>query len=285
VLVADQSYVSQRVAAKLLEVLNCTVEMASNGMQALNLIKENPTCYDIVLMDLNLPVMDGMECATQIRKEQGLGNIALVAFGSGSNLSRDQVLEMGFDGMVSKPATRHALRHELDVCLKNRSDLVLNTLSFEGSLASSMTRMDLSAIKKKTCDAPVVAEAGSSWRVLIVEDNAVCMRVAVKMMQKLGFVCETADNGLKAFNMLEEKGDRAHLVLMDLRMPVLDGLEATRKIRKELGLQSLKIVALTGELMDEKWASDFHGVLNKPATAESLRQEITRHLPDWQKPV
>ena len=59
----------------------------------------------------------------------------------------------------------------------------------------------------------------------------------------------------------------------------------TRKIRKELGLQSLKIVALTGELMDEKWASDFNGVLNKPAKAESLRQEITRHLPDWQKPV
>lgn len=103
-------------------------------------------------------------------------------------------------------------------------------------------------------------------------------------MEKLGFVCETADNGLKALNLLKADAARADFVLMDLRMPVMDGLEATAKIRKELKLPSLAIVALTGELVDEAWAVNFSGLLNKPADIARIRQEIKRIFPEWIEP-
>ena len=67
-----------------------------------------------------------------------------------------------------------------------------------------------------------------------------------------------------AFEMLKADSARADLVLMDLRMPVMDGLQATRKIRQELGLTSLAIIALTAEIVDESWAADFNAVVNKP---------------------
>ena len=91
------------MASRLLEALNCTVEIASSGLQTLDLLKQNPTCYDCVLMDLNLPVMDGMETAAHIRKDARLNNIALIGFSSNQNLNREQVLEMSFDGWLSKP--------------------------------------------------------------------------------------------------------------------------------------------------------------------------------------
>mmetsp|Transcript_87446 Transcript_87446/g.248388 ORF Transcript_87446/g.248388 Transcript_87446/m.248388 type:complete len:118 (+) Transcript_87446:3205-3558(+) len=104
------------------------------------------------------------------------------------------------------------------------------------------------------------------------------------MMEKLGFDCELADNGLKGLDLLKEDKNRADLVLMDLRMPVMGGMESTKRIREELGLKELPIVAMTGELVDEEWAGNFDGILNKPAGIPVIRQELKRVLPWWEEP-
>jgi len=292
VLIADQSYVSQRVGTKLLKAMNCTVEVAANGHQALQLLQDNPECYDAVLMELRMPVMDGIECARQIRLDQRLDNLPLIAFLSDASMEREQVEELGFQGMCVKPATRQDLQKELDRVMKD-STLQLNGLE-AGACGGMLQRIQISASpvaalqarhQEAPAEAAAVVRAGTgAWKCLIVEDNPVCLRVARKMMEKLGFVCETADNGLKAVNLLTQNAARADLVLMDLRMPVMDGLEATKKIRQELNLKSLAIVALTGELVDEAWSSNFNGVINKPADISKIRCEITRIFPEWVEP-
>jgi len=293
VLIADQSYVSQRVGSKLLKAMNCTVEVAANGVQALQLLTDNPECYDAVLMELRMPVMDGIECARQIRLDQRLDNVPLIAFLADASMGREQVEEIGFQGLCVKPATRQELQKELDRVTKDAT-LELNGLEagacggvlhrIQMTAAVPLAVASLSAPEEVPTSAPVLRAGTGAWKCLIVEDNPVCLRVAKKMMEKLGFVCETADNGLKALNLLKADAARADFVLMDLRMPVMDGLEATAKIRKELKLPSLAIVALTGELVDEAWAVNFSGLLNKPADIARIRQEIKRIFPEWIEP-
>ena len=86
-----------------------------------------------------------------------------------------------------------------------------------------MHRVNITDLKKdaRAAQVPGGPVGSNAWRCLIVEDNSVCMRVAVKMMQKLGFQCEQADNGLKAVNMLKENSLRAHLVLMRLTLMLI----------------------------------------------------------------
>mmetsp|Transcript_87449 Transcript_87449/g.248405 ORF Transcript_87449/g.248405 Transcript_87449/m.248405 type:complete len:81 (+) Transcript_87449:109-351(+) len=67
-------------------------------------------------------------------------------------------------------------------------------------------------------------------------------------------------------------------------MPVMGGMESTKRIREELGLKELPIVAMTGELVDEEWAGNFDGILNKPAGIPVIRQELKRVLPWWEEP-
>ena len=232
------------------------------------MLQTNPECFDAVLMHLNLPMIDGIECAMLIRGDYRLDNVALIALLDDEEMLREDLAELGFQGLLKKPIQRALLEKELSTAVQAGSvqlcNLNLGPLDMQAP-CRAVAKSQLPTSK------PTVSSPPAGLRCLIVEDNAVCMRVAKKMMQKLGFHVECADNGLKGFEMLRENGARADLVLMDLRMPVMDGLQATRKIRQELGLKSLAIVALTAEIVDASWAADFNGVINKPAEVARIR--------------
>jgi len=342
VLVVDQSVVSQRVTSKTLKAMGCTVELAGNGLQALHLLQSNTDYYDVVLMELYMPVMDGVECARRVRLDSRFNLLPFVAFEADASLTLEQVKDLGFQGLCVKPATKRLIQQELDRVLEEGSNaattaatagLNMNAGSGSGGAASSaaaeapaapsqlpappnsispdgtpsprgslrsLGSSALSAVGKTTTDpagtmappparrkgsgAATVSPTGSTPRCLIVEDSKVCARLATKMMEKLGFDCELADNGLKGLDLLKEDNNRADLVLMDLRMPVMGGMESTKRIREELGLKELPIVAMTGELVDEEWAGNFDGIVNKPAGIPVIRQELKRVLPWWEEP-
>jgi len=278
VLIADPHFVSQHVASKLLRSLNCTIEVAGNGLQAIKMLQSNPECFDAVLMHLNLPMIDGIECAKLIRGDYRLDNVALIALLDDEEMLREDLAELGFQGLLKKPIQRALLDKELVAAVQTSSVQLCHL---------NLGPLDMQAPHRAASNLPTSAQTASTsssgLKCLIVEDNVVCMRVAKKMMEKLGFHVECADNGLKGFEMLKEDGARANLVLMDLRMPVMDGLQATRKIRQELGLKSLAIVALTAEIVDESWAADFNGVINKPADIQNISTELEKILPEWQR--
>ena len=110
--------------------------------------------------------------------------------------------------------------------------------------------------------------------------SKVCARLATRMMQKLGFRIEVADNGLKALELMKENNSRADLVLMDLQMPVVDGYEATRRLRA--GGFSRPILALTAhgmaEHQEKSLAAGCDGHLVKPIERDQLINAIAEVL-------
>lgn len=111
-------------------------------------------------------------------------------------------------------------------------------------------------------------------RILVVDDSRICQKVAGRTLANLEFVLDYASNGLEACNKLSVVPLQYDAVLMDLRMPVMDGLEAIRKCRNELGLTKLPIVALTAEvgasIKEEAMKAGANWFLTKPAKAQEL---------------
>ena len=114
----------------------------------------------------------------------------------------------------------------------------------------------------------------SEQRILVVDDSRICQKVAGRTLSSLEFTLDYACNGLEACNKLAEKPLRYDAVLMDLRMPIMDGLTAIRRCRAELGLTKLPIVALTAEvgasIRDEAMKAGANWFLTKPAKAQEL---------------
>ena len=221
-------------------------------------------------MHLNLPVIDGIECAKLIRQDDRLNNMPLIALLDDEEMLREDLAELGFQVLLKKPIQRSLLDKELLSAVQAGSVQRCN-FNFGALDMQAPYRAASASEPRLPPQTPTNSSAPAGLKCLIVEDNRVCMCVARKMMQKLGFHVECADNGLSGFQMLKEDSTRADLVLMDLRMPVMDGLQATRKIRQELGLKSLAIIALTAEIVDDSWAADFNSVVNKPFCVARIR--------------
>lgn len=129
---------------------------------------------------------------------------------------------------------------------------------------------------------PVAAEASRSAHLLLVEDNPVNQRVVLAMLRKKGYSIEVANNGQEALEMLEQAERSYDLILMDVQMPVLDGLEATRAIRRDSRWVRLPIVAMTAHAMtgdkERCLKAGMTAYLSKPVQAATLVSTIEKLL-------
>ena len=121
----------------------------------------------------------------------------------------------------------------------------------------------------------------SSYRVLVVEDNEVNQKVAGGILRKLGVqTVDVVDNGLEALNFLREQ--TVDIVFMDVQMPVMDGYDATRQLRKIDALAQLPVVAMTANAMDgdrdECMAAGMNDYVSKPIKLDQVRQALVRNL-------
>lgn len=144
----------------------------------------------------------------------------------------------------------------------------------------SLPKVEGKGIGQITCDVVEDLSISQPLRILLVEDNKVNQKLVTKMLEKFGYSCEVAGNGQEAIDILKKPDQKFDLVYMDMQMPILDGLEATKKIRSELGLKDLKIVALTANVFsedrqkcDEAGMDDF---LGKPVTLRELKRTLLR---------
>ena len=276
-LVVDDNAICQKVAKKMLESLGCTVELASNGLEAVMRIKEAPWSFDFVLMDLRMPVMDGIDATVQIRKEMRLLSLPVVAFSAevGDDV-RELCRDARFDGFIAKPADKAVLRAELDRLVVSAGAGQCAAAAFAAATEAALGhpgKADCCAggPPPAAAAAPVVAaaqpaevSAPAALRVLAVDDNAICLKVVKKMLDKLGCTVQLASNGLEAVEAVRAAPGGFDFVLMDLRMPVMDGIDATVKIRKELGLTALPIVAFSAEVCPHRPESRTHPTPVRP---------------------
>ncbi|MCP4914185.1 MAG: PAS domain-containing protein [Oligoflexia bacterium] len=143
-------------------------------------------------------------------------------------------------------------------------------------VASSQTQEEVNSREIEDIDI-------SSFKILLVEDNKVNQKVAKMMLKKLGYECDAIDDGSKALSQIKEKGvDYYSLILMDMQMPVMDGLTATKELIKEWGEEAPPIIALTANAFDtdkeECFKAGMVDYLSKPIKKDILKETLLRFV-------
>jgi two-component system, sensor histidine kinase and response regulator len=221
-------------------MLPVTVESGADALSALKSASHEGSPFDLVLMDWRMPGMDGVETARRIREERYL--IQMPAVLMVTAYGRDEVLrsvdKLGLQGLLIKPITESVMFNTImDILgLFNTGHAKLESPGdFAARQGLAFKKMELSSLAGR--------------RVLVVDDNALNREVVSDFLTAVDMQVETAVNGRDALNQLEKQD--YDIVLMDMHMPELDGLMATRQIRKNARWANLPIIALTAQARTE----------------------------------
>jgi signal transduction histidine kinase/CheY-like chemotaxis protein/HPt (histidine-containing phosphotransfer) domain-containing protein len=264
-LVVDDNATSRQILGEILESLRFTHFEAASGEEGLRLLERAENDIRVVLLDWKMPGMNGVECARRIRS-MGLARppavIIVTAYGR-EEVRREAEL-VGVEGFLLKPVSRSVLYNTIAVAVGHTP-----------------------ALDKCLPDVPAAAEDGphgrlKGRRVLVVEDNEINQQVARELLEGVGVAVSLAGDGEQALAALAAESFDA--VLMDVQMPVLDGLETTRRLRAEGRFDALPIIAMTAHAMDrdrrESLAAGMNDHVNKPIDPRELYAALTRWIVD-----
>ncbi len=216
--------------------------------------------FDLVLLDMQMPGMDGIEFSTKMQNHERLTGIARVLLSSNGHIPSDVWQAAGFKACLQKPFRRDHLRT---------------------TISSIMNVIDAPVIEKKT-KAEVIPFKHNDSRILLVEDNLVNQKVACGLLKKIGLTADIACNGQIALDKIAET--KYDIVLMDCQMPVMSGYDATEAIRtsEENTDKHLTIIAMTANAMEgdkEKcFAAGMDDYLPKPVKLEVLKEVLDKWL-------
>jgi PAS domain S-box-containing protein len=226
VLVVDDNATNLRILVTQLERSGLVVTSTGSSLEARDLATAEGAAFEIVVTDLRMPELDGMALAAAIRSSRGADAPPVVVLSSLGQRERDTDAVAAF---LTKPVKPAALR-----------DTLVQVLS--GSVVQAAPR----APDRWTID-PTMGER-HPLRLLLAEDNAVNQKLAIRLLERMGYTADIAGDGLGAIAALEARD--YDVVLMDVQMPELDGLEATRRIRARWPERPLRIIAMTANAME-----------------------------------
>ena len=267
VLIVDDNPTSRFILKEQLISFHCRPETAASGDEALKRLKEAAAAgrpFEIAILDMQMPVMDGETLGRKIQEDADLKPTIMVMLSSmGQRDDRSRFKEIGFADWLTKPVRQSQL---LD-CLVSVAGHRARTVS---------SRSEPMAVK----------DAGSGTRsanvrILLVEDNVVNQQVALHILEKSGFNVDVAPNGRRALEAM--KMVSYDLVLMDIQMPEMDGLEATSRIRgPQSGVRNhdVPIVAMTAHAMkgyaERCLAAGMNDYITKPVDPVQLVRKIKK---------
>ncbi len=230
VLVVDDNRSSRELLKLYLTTMGCQAATAATGEEAITLLEAaSDAPYELVLMDWNMPGLNGLETIKKIRQHTHLPQQPMVVMVSayGREILVEQTRELKLEFFLTKPVTSSSLFDTLMQVLGKRDKRL--TPQVKGSGFQDALR-------------PL---AGA--RILIAEDNKINQQVIEELLSSAGLRVTLADNGLEVVRFLQKETFDA--LLLDLHMPLMDGFEATKRIREELHLSGLPIIALTASAM------------------------------------
>ena len=278
VLVVDDFRTNQIILTAQLESWGARVRVANSGEEALAALEsfklENHR-VDLAILDYQMPEMDGEALGRTILMEPCYKDIPLVLLTSLAQTGEmGRLLKLGFRACLSKPVKHSQLY-----------DTLISVLNSPARSAASGEEMEAKPEQPSAQD-PESQPAHENVRLLLAEDNLINQKVAGKLIKKLGYAVDMVMNGAEAIDAIAR--DDYDLVLMDCRMPELDGYEATRRIRNEEGESGrIPIIALTANAMKgdrekclEAGMDDF---ISKPLRADDLRAALEQWLRDDQE--
>ncbi|MFM7331602.1 MAG: response regulator, partial [Brachymonas sp.] len=251
VLVVDDNATKRRIVDLQTTRWGMHSVCVASGVQALELLASGEH-FDVALLDVQMPGMDGYELARRIRLTYNATQLPILVLTSqGTNAGQDAAL--GVSQTLSKPVKSAQLLAALHKVLDRASSQHrLSTISQPAALGSLSQPAPLSSESARAQTKPKMAQE-YPLRVLLAEDNLVNQRVAQLVLQGLGYTIEVASNGRIALARLHEASAVAafDVVLMDVQMPELDGLQATQLIRAELPATAQpQIIAMTANAME-----------------------------------
>ena len=268
VLVADDNALALKIMSEMLRSMTFRVEVAGSGEQAIAAVSDADRSADpfaIVFLDWRMPGLDGIATARRLAA-MPLGapprRILVTAYG------REEVFHeatsAGFDGVLIKPVTPSLL---FDSALKALGE---------------HARIEASPIGAAARSGPPEVERLRGARVLLVEDNELNQQVATELLAAVGIQVDVAENGEVGLHRLQRGS--YDLVLMDVQMPVMDGLECTARIRRMPEFRQLPILAMTANAMagdrDRSLAAGMNDHVTKPIEPDELFDALHRWLPE-----
>jgi signal transduction histidine kinase/HPt (histidine-containing phosphotransfer) domain-containing protein len=265
VLIVDDNTASRRTLAEQVAKWGMIPETAETSHQALELVRSGEN-FDLAVLDLQLPVMDGITLAAEIRRLPGAAMMPLVLLTPlGVRAETLAAARLAFAHCVAKPVKPAQLRAALELALFSPKKITVQaTSTTPGQLLSAQLPL----------------------RILLVDDNEINQKVAARILGQIGYQPDLAGNGLKALAALDEK--YYDLVFMDLMMPEMDGLEATRAIRERQKNSAahpnyggrIIVIAMTAHAMqsdrDKCLAAGMDDYLSKPIRPGDIRGMIEK---------
>jgi two-component system sensor histidine kinase/response regulator len=232
-------------------------EHAVRALELLHIAANEGRPYDVVVLDLNMPDMDGLDLAHAIGADPQIAGPKLFMLSSSGRVNRDVAAAAGLAGSLTKPV--------------RQSDL-FNCL---------MGGLSMPADKVVPAKRPAAEASGMRGRLLLVEDNSMNQLVASKLLVKLGYEVAVTANGLEALESMAHAEYDA--VLMDCQMPEMDGYAATREIRRrEGGARHTPVIAMTAAAMqgdrEACFAAGMDDYLTKPIRPDALAETLTRWI-------
>lgn len=225
--------------------------------------------YDIAVLDMQMPGMDGIELCKALKAHEHYKSMPLVMMTSIAGMEGAQrYSNAGFQAYFPKPVTTADLISALSVITSNDADETLPLV----------TSGYISSLKKEKVQEPT--------QILLVEDNPINRQVATLMLKKLNCDVTIAENGQLAIDILESHDSGFFkLVLMDCQMPVMDGFATTAAIRKGMaGIQhkNIRIIAITANAMDSDKerciTAGMDDYLSKPIQLDILKDKLEQYI-------
>ena len=258
-LIADDDPILLDTAADALESLGITPEKANNGREALEMIRrrhETGKDYDVVILDWKMPDMDGIEATRRIRSEISERIPVLLTSAYDWSDIEDEAKEAGASGFIVKPLFRSRLYEKINAIFGTKAKPV----EPEDNYA------DLAGMN-----------------ILVAEDNDINWEIISAMLGMFGITSERAENGRICVDKAAEAGEGQYdLIFMDIQMPEMNGLDATRRIRKleDPRAASIPIIAMTADAFSENVAAcleaGMDGHIAKPVDMKLVIKEIRR---------
>jgi len=249
ILIVDDNATNLKVLRAQLEVWNLNTTSTHSAAEALELLKAgNP--FDMIITDMQMPEMDGLTFTRVIKKMYP--QLPVILLSSVGNESQKNYPNL-FAATLTKPVKQHHLSMAIQNEFKHKQYLSSN----EHKTASILS---------------VDFAAANPISILVAEDNLINQKLMMRILEKLGFEATLTNNGQE---VLDELNKRMHdIILMDIQMPELDGLEATRIIRKMDNIDQPYIIAMTANAMpedrEECFVAGMDNYVSKPVKLELL---------------
>jgi len=284
ILVIDDNQTNRLILTKNVEAMSCRVEAVSSGAKGLESLRNahrSGDPYHVVLLDMQMPGMDGEQTARAIKSDPAVKDVKILILTSMGHRGDAARLEaLGCSGYLLKPVKQQML-----------FDAVMAVLGREKEESSGLITRHVISEKRKL-----------NLRLLLAEDNPINQKVAVTVLQKAGYSVDAVDNGLDV--LVRVKANQYSAILMDVQMPGMDGFEATQQIReweKARGTH-IPIIAMTAHAMQgdrerclEAGMDDYitkplqpkvlFSALDRWTQAHSLRAETVEAIQDYSSPA